>query len=111
MASMRSIVRLALVGRHAVDLPQPVHQLLLGLRGQPVEARFALQGPFLLLGGQVPMPCQPGAEMGLLVVFKSRARTLLRRPGEAGKRSGRQRKYQLEDSYPASNRISVTPLV
>jgi hypothetical protein len=38
-------------------------QAQLGLRRQAVEARFALQSSLLLLGGQVPMALQPGAQV------------------------------------------------
>ncbi len=74
---------LTLFWRHTVDLPQPVEELLLRLRGEPVEAWFALQGSFLLFGSQVSVPLQPRPQVCLLVVFKSWAgNLLLSRPGE-----------------------------
>ena len=49
---------------------------------KPVKAWFALQGSFLLLRGQVLMALQPGAEVRLLIAFKS-WRMSLRQRGRA----------------------------
>ena len=56
---------LALVGRHVIQLREPLMELLLLLRGKVVKARFVFERELLLREREVAVGLHPGAQMHL----------------------------------------------